>query len=168
MSDDVKVIQDADDPNIMLVYAPVPAEHIVLDLVLKEDGTVAKPTIKQPKSKARARPKTVPLHVRAVGMIEQLYHRHAAGCCLHIVTDDGNIQDKHVDHCVEYAEKMGHRQCHELARLLQSMSVEERAQALGMPWCPQCKDGKERWQKDCCGHCHECGHELVQPKQELM
>jgi len=162
----MNILTDADDPTIMLVQPDRPADHIVLTFTIEGNDTMPKPSIKQPRSQVR--PKTVPLHVRARLMVEQLYQRSGAGCCLHIITDDFNVQDQHAAFCLDYAEKQGHRQCYELAKLFIHMSPKERAQTLGLPWCPQCHDVKDRWQADCCGKCHECGTELEQPREELM
>ena len=72
---------------------------------------------------------------RAKKMIEQLYNRHSAGCCLHIVTDDGNIADGHVSFCVKYARKENHPSCESLAKLIEGMTLLERAHLLNMRWC---------------------------------
>jgi hypothetical protein len=78
--------------------------------------------------------------MKARRMIDQLYNRHSAGCCLHIVTDDGNIADNHVRFCVEYAVKEGHPSCEELAKLFLSMTIRQRAETMDMSWCPKCED----------------------------
>lgn len=62
-------------------------------------------------------------------LVRALYRRHSAGCCWHIVLDDGNYDS--VAWCVEYIEKNGGCQdsdhpgateCLELAKLLPLMS----------------------------------------------
>lgn len=55
-----------------------------------------------------------------------LYTRHAAGCCLHIVLDDGNIEDENVEFCIQYAMDAKHPECEALARKLRSMSRTQR------------------------------------------
>lgn len=73
-------------------------------------------------------------------MISQIYDEHRAGCCLHIITDDGNIRDPDVKFCVEYAKKQGHQLCYEVACAISKMSELERAHLLEMGWCPKCRD----------------------------
>ena len=69
---------------------------------------------------------------RAVALARLIYARHAAGCCLHVVLDDGNTDDESVAHCVPFAaaseaEEPGvHHQCIELAGLLVSMTPRQR------------------------------------------
>ncbi len=71
---------------------------------------MAKPTI----------PQVLPL-VRA------LYRRNGAGCCLHIVLDDSNIHDSHVDFCIAQASASNHDDCLELGRQLRLMSKTQRS-----------------------------------------
>jgi hypothetical protein len=47
------------------------------------------------------------------------------GCCLHIVLDDGNFEDGHVEWCIEHLQE-GHVRCRELALLLKQMSKTQR------------------------------------------
>ncbi len=46
-------------------------------------------------------------------LVRAFYERdtNTVGCCLHIVTDDGNISDGDVSWCVERALENGHRDC---------------------------------------------------------
>ena len=71
---------------------------------------------------------TVP---EALPFVRTLYESHGAGCCLHIVLDDGNIEDSSVEFCIRYAEEQGHGSCAALARMLRSMSKTQR-QKLGV------------------------------------
>lgn len=48
------------------------------------------------------------------------------GCCLHIVLDDGNVDDKSVDFCLRTALMRGHPECERLALLLRRMSKTQR------------------------------------------
>ena len=48
-------------------------------------------------------------------LAQQIYDRSCVGCCLHIVLDDDNIEDHHVQWCLEHAE---HDDCRELAQQL--------------------------------------------------
>lgn len=53
---------------------------------------------------------------------------NAAGGCLHIVLDDGNVQDEHVKFCRDYAAQEGDEDGVALAELLLKMSVAQREQ----------------------------------------
>lgn len=59
-------------------------------------------------------------------MVRALYERSGAGCCLHVVLDDQNIDDKSVQFCVTYAQEKGHQECESLARILLRMSKTQR------------------------------------------
>ncbi len=59
-------------------------------------------------------------------LVLALYRRHMAGCCLHIVLDDGNVSDDNVRFCVQYAEQKEHVECVILASLLLRMSQTQR------------------------------------------
>jgi hypothetical protein len=59
-------------------------------------------------------------------LVKALYARNSAGCCLHIVLDDGNVRDSDVDCCIESARKKGHADCETLALLLRKMSRTQR------------------------------------------
>lgn len=37
-----------------------------------------------------------------IELIKMIYRHHAAGGCMHIVLDDDNTEDDHVDFCVRY------------------------------------------------------------------
>jgi hypothetical protein len=58
--------------------------------------------------------------------VRDLYRRSCVGCCLHIVLDDGNIEDGNVKFCVEYAREMGHAECEKLASMMLLMSKTQR------------------------------------------
>ena len=51
---------------------------------------------------------------------------NAVGGSLHIVLDDGNVQDSHVDHCIERARERGDEDGVLLATLLRQMSRTQR------------------------------------------
>jgi hypothetical protein len=61
-------------------------------------------------------------------LVRALYRspRAAAGCCLHITLDDGNVEDSSVEYCIARAEEAGHAYCGALARALRSMSKTQR------------------------------------------
>jgi hypothetical protein len=49
-----------------------------------------------------------------------------AGCCLHVVLEDGNVENHSVEFSIEWAERHGHGSCAALARALRSMSKTQR------------------------------------------
>lgn len=59
-------------------------------------------------------------------LVNKLYERHSAGCCLHIVLDDGNIKLSDVEFCMGYAKAKEHKECFELAALLSKCSITQR------------------------------------------
>jgi hypothetical protein len=71
-------------------------------------------------------------------MMEQLYERSSVGCCLHITTDDGNLEDHHVQFCIEEAQRTGHPSCERLAREILAMDMPSRAKLLGIQLCAIC------------------------------
>lgn len=64
----------------------------------------------------------------AIARTKAIYARDngGAGCCLHIVTDDGNVESGHVEACLNRAIAEGHADCEALARLLSGMSKTQR------------------------------------------
>jgi hypothetical protein len=68
---------------------------------------------------------TVP---EALPLVRELYAQPGggAGCCLHVVLDDGNVHDDNVRFCINEAVDLGHPRCEELARLLLRMSRTQR------------------------------------------
>lgn len=78
---------------------------------------VGKPTV----------PEVLPLAVA-------LYMRDGggAGCCLHILLDDDNLEDKSADFCVKTARKSGHKDCLVLATILSRMSWTQRRKIVAM------------------------------------
>jgi hypothetical protein len=73
-------------------------------------------------NKPRDRP-TVP---EVLPLVRRIYERHCAGCCLHIVTDDGNIEQGHVDFCVQQAKDQQHADCLAAAEMLAAMTETQR------------------------------------------
>lgn len=61
-------------------------------------------------------------------LVRALYARHPCGCCLHIVLDDGNIEDGHVKFCIEFAKEENCQECIELGNKLLLMSKTQRRQ----------------------------------------
>ena len=58
--------------------------------------------------------------------IRDIYARHCAGCCLHIVLDDGNVRDDCVDFCIDAAQEKGHKDCEAVAVALRAMTKTQR------------------------------------------
>lgn len=95
---------------------------------------------------------------KMVLLARRIYKRHAAGCCLHIVLDDGNLTDGNVEFVYGWAaatnnfEKGQHEDCVNLARMLE-LATEEQRKALyerydtyafraGKPWWKGGSDDK--------------------------
>lgn len=58
-------------------------------------------------------------------LVHKLFER-GVGCCLHIVLDEGNVEDSHVEFCNQTAIASGHEQCIFIAGLLKKMSRTQR------------------------------------------
>lgn len=76
-------------------------------------------------------PEVLPL-VRAV------YRRHSAGCCLHVVLDDGNAEQHFAESCLAGVDAE-HEDCRQLAAALVLMSFTQRAKLSSLvgrraPW----------------------------------
>lgn len=67
-------------------------------------------------------------HARAV------YARSCTGCCLHIVLDDDNLEDRNVDFCVMWALEQNHVDCYVLAVMLRRMSRSQRGRVARRLW----------------------------------
>lgn len=59
-------------------------------------------------------------------LVCSLYARNPVGCCLHVLLDDGNVDAKTAQFCVQYAREQGHEDCIQLAGLLVEMSATQR------------------------------------------
>ena len=66
----------------------------------------------------------------AASLLESIYQRHAAGCCLHLVTDDHNFDDESVAHCFNVAVRTRHADCCALISLLSMFPESERPDLL--------------------------------------
>ena len=66
---------------------------------------------------------TVP---KVLPLAKEIYKRDSSGCCLHIVLDDGNVHDCHVQHCANMAINNNHLDCLELAEILLKMTKTQR------------------------------------------
>lgn len=70
-------------------------------------------------------PEVLPL-ARAV------YARNLAGCCLHVVLDDGNVADSFAWACLLDARAAGHADCIALAEAVAQMSPTQRRKLGGL------------------------------------
>lgn len=59
-------------------------------------------------------------------LVRDVYQRNALGCCLHILTDDGNMEESHGQFCLGQARKAGHADCIAAAEALVQMSKTQR------------------------------------------
>lgn len=59
-------------------------------------------------------------------LVHAVYRRHSAGCCLHVVLDDRNLDDCFVESAIGDAIREGHTDCEKLARKLATMSRTQR------------------------------------------
>jgi hypothetical protein len=99
--------------------------------------------------------------------IQDMYSENmkGTGCCLHITTDDYNINDSSVDFCIKYAKECiakgtdqygrTHGECLELAEKIRALTKRERAIMFGLSWCPACEDFEPY--EECC----RCNGKLV-------
>lgn len=62
------------------------------------------------------------------------YTEHGAWGSLHIVLDDGNVEDSSVDFCIEWAKKDGDVIGYRLAKVLRIMTKSQRARLAQMDW----------------------------------
>ena len=73
-------------------------------------------------------------------LMHAVYDRHYAGCCAHIVCDDGNVRDSDAQFCLEQAEKEQHLDCLALCTALVQMSPTQRRKLYASPrppWIPE-------------------------------
>lgn len=59
-------------------------------------------------------------------LVNLLYEKNAMGCCLHIVLDDGNVEDSSVEFCIKEALEQKHDDCYALALILLTMTSTQR------------------------------------------
>jgi hypothetical protein len=64
--------------------------------------------------------------------IHLLYQRPGGycGCCTHIVTDDMNIEDRHIDFCIKYAEKESCWECWAIMKDMRPLTRVERCRVV--------------------------------------
>lgn len=83
-------------------------------------------------------------HIDLGEWYDLLYQKHCTGCCLHIVTDDGDISDAAVNFCIAQAKQEGHDFCRIIGQEILRMPVAERILFWG--------NGDSEI-------CYECGHD---------
>jgi hypothetical protein len=69
----------------------------------------------------------------AYAQVKAFMARNPVGCCVHIVLDDGNVDDDSVAFCVGYARENEHPECVAMAETLLRMSRTQRRKA-GYRW----------------------------------
>ena len=71
---------------------------------------------------------------KALPLAKAVYAQEDAGrvgCCLHIMLDDGNIEDDHVDYCIQSAAERQHGVCLVAAGFIRTMSLTQRGKLYG-------------------------------------
>lgn len=93
-----------------------------------------------PPDKPAGRP-TVP---EGAELVRAVYAREGggAGCCLHILTDDGNVSESDAAWVLEYAQEHGHQDCIAAARALAAMTVSQRRRAIARAHATQPLPGR--------------------------
>ena len=91
-------------------------------------------------------------------LVASIYRRCPVGCCLHVILDDGNLEDWVIDKSkVELAAISSHADCRELLALLAGMTERERAYALGDVYpCDNCGRVLPEDEQDGHGNCTGC------------
>lgn len=69
-------------------------------------------------------------------VVRALYLMCGAGCCLHVVLDDGNVETDSVRWCGQWATSQGHRGCGALADVLLRCSTTQRIKLARAPYDP--------------------------------
>jgi len=61
-----------------------------------------------------------------IALVKEYYSENGAGGSLHIVLDDGNLEDSHVDWCSGYASGANDEAGSQIGELMRSMTMEQR------------------------------------------
>jgi hypothetical protein len=84
-----------------------------------------------------------PTVAEALVLARHIYQRHSAGCCLHIVLDDGNLEDDDVRFCIKQAaradaecQKSQDGWCGKLGEMLLPMSMAQRRELRERTYVP--------------------------------
>lgn len=67
-------------------------------------------------------------------LVRAYYAKHPTGGSLHIVLDDNNVEDGHVEYCIKYAHEQGDEEGRLLGELLLRMSKTQRLRIAGSWW----------------------------------
>lgn len=70
--------------------------------------------------------KNKPTVPEVLPLVKEYYKDNPTGGCLHIVLDDGNIEDSHVKYCLEYSKEKNDLRAIKLSELLLQMSKTQR------------------------------------------
>lgn len=65
-------------------------------------------------------------------IVASVYARSASGCCLHILTDDGNVKDADASFCVTTANERDHADCYIAAVMLHAMTRTQRRRVVAL------------------------------------
>ena len=91
-----------------------------------------------------------------VSLIKELYKKEPAGGMLHIVVDDGNLEDEHLQWCIDYcnreenANRHDKLMCLDIANRMLELTYEQRVLVYYMEMSFECK-----------GDCMKCAVERV-------
>ena len=86
-----------------------------------------------------------------VSLIKELYKSELAGGMLHIIVDDGNVEDEHIKWCIDYCNQAENNErsdkalCLEIANKMLHLNYEQRILAYYMSHRFQCN-----------GNCEQC------------
>jgi hypothetical protein len=72
------------------------------------------------------KPRDRPSVASVLPIVRRIYEGHCAGCCLHILTDDGNCEQSSADFCLQWARERGHEDCIAAAEMLVQMTDTQR------------------------------------------
>ena len=61
-----------------------------------------------------------------IPLVAKVYDTHAAGCCLHLITDDGNLRDSDIAFCIQDAKDHNHPICLTAALAIAQLSRTQR------------------------------------------
>lgn len=64
-----------------------------------------------------------------IPLLRAIYDRHCAGCCLHIMVDDYNVEQHSADYCLEAAIVREHEDCIIAALMMSQMTMTQRLKA---------------------------------------
>lgn len=71
-------------------------------------------------------PNNKPISIEDLHAFKAYLEKNPAGGSLHIVLDDGNVEDSHVEFCIEYARQNGDIEGNRLGKILLGKSKSQR------------------------------------------